>query len=459
MNFMMRSFLFALLLIGSVPFNCLRAQEATPPPAAVQNQSAGQKDPESKKEEAPAALSGFPDLDAERRALGLSEGAAKVYAKEHGFTFGGYGEVLYEKFSHDTTTNSDTLPIFEGLATGKDQELGLVRGVVFLGYRVSDRVVLNSEWRLDRDLVERGVATFPSFYDTLEGKTVGAVDLAYMDYILSPALTLRAGVVLLPMGLINEFHQPNEYLGTRSGFGDLFVIPSIWHALGFGVAGHKWVFDYRAYVVSGLNAAGFTEFGLRGGREVTWDTISHPALVFRVDYNPFPGGVLGVSYYVGNSGIFGLDQSYDLKIHTTIKELHGELRWKGAFARAQYAKALLHSTPELNQILETTGYNGVGKRQVGGYVEGGWNILWARKNGTMIMPYMRGEASNPQDALPPPSLDLGLIKNHYLDFIIWKSGVEWRPVRPLSIKIEYQSIHDQNQIFWKEFHLDTSYVF
>ena len=127
--------------------------------------------------------------------------------------------------------------------------------------------------------------------------------------------------------------------------------------------------------------------------------------------------------------------------------------------RAQYAKALLHSSPALNEVLGKTGLRVVGKRAVGGYLEGGWNLLWGRKNETMVMPYMRGEASNPQDALPPKSLALGLIKNHYLDFIIWILGVEVRPVPAVSIKTEYESIHDQNQIFWKEFHLDVSYTF
>ena len=77
----------------------------------------------------------------------------------------------------------------------------------------------------------------------------------------------------------------------------------------------------------------------------------------------------------------------------------------------------------------------------------------------MMPSFTSGEASNPQDALPPPSLALGLIKNHYLDFIIWILGVEWRPISALSIKTEYESIHDQNQIFWREFHLGASYTF
>lgn len=402
----------------------------------------------------------FPDEGALRRALGLSLGAVHVYRKDEGFSFTGYAEMIYHKYSHDANWHVFNLhPVGSVVPTGKDQELSLLRGVVFLGYRYSDRIVFNSEFRGDRDLIERGVATFPVNYTTTEASSNASVDLAYVDYIYSKELTFRGGIVLVPMGLINEFHHPNEYLGARSGFADLFTIPSTWHALGAGIAGHLAVFDYRLYLVSGLNAAGFTEFGLRGGREITWDTISHPSVVVRIDYNPFPGGVLGGSYYFGNSGIFGLDEPQSLKVHTTLKELHGELRWKGAFTRAEYAKALLHSSTELNAILGTTGFRGVGKRMVGGYVEGGWNFLWSNEKGHMLMPYFRGEASNPQDALPPPSLDLGLIKNHFLDFIIWVSGVEVRFFPGLDIKAEYQSIHDQNQIFWKEFHLDLNYSF
>ena len=381
-------------------------------------------------------LAGFPSLEAQRRALGLSLGAARVYSKEQGFSIGGYTELLYQRFS-DTT----------GLGpNGSDLDTTVPRAVMFLGYRINERLVVNSEFRVDRDI-----------FDTDSAEA--SVDLAYLDYILNPAFSLRAGIVLVPMGLVNEFHQPNEYLGTRPGFGDIFTLLNVWHALGFGFAGHKWGFDYRAYVINGLNAAKFNEFGMRDGREITADTIGNPGVVYRIEYNFFPGGILGGSYYLGNSGIFGVPNPDDLKIHTTIKEIHGDLRWKGAQLRAQYAIGLMNSTGQLNAILETTGLHGVGSRVVGGYVEGGFNLLAYKENGKMIMPYMRGEASNSMDALPRPSLDLGLIKNWYVDFIIWIFGVEVRPIPALSIKTEYESTHDQNQIFHDEFHIDVSYAF
>ena len=44
----------------------------------------------------------------------------------------------------------------------------------------------------------------------------------------------------------------------------------------------------------------------------------------------------------------------------------------------------------------------------------------------------------------------------FLDFIIWVYGVEIRPLAAVSIKAEYIAMHDQNQIFWKEYHLGSS---
>jgi hypothetical protein len=404
---------------------------------------------------------GFVDVEQMRRALGLSLGASKIYTKENeGFTYAGYAEILYQDYSstaHWEITNLH--PVDETLPLNKNAEFGLTRGVLFLGYRYNDHIVFNSEFRADRDIVERGIATFPDHYETSHVSTEGSVDLAYVDYRKSTALTFRGGIILVPTGLINEFHNPQEYLGTRPGFGDIFTYPSIWHALGFGIAGRKGPFDYRAYVVSGFNAAGFTEFGWRGGREVSWDTISHPAFTFRIDYNPIPNGTLGGSYYLGNSGVFGLDQNVSQTFRTEMLDLHGEFRLKGAVARAQYAKGLLGKSWDLNEILQKQGLRAIGGRVVGGYVEGGYNILWYKENGMMIMPYMRGEASNSQDSLPPPSIRLGGIKNHFVDFIIWVFGVEVRPIRGASIKLEYINQHDQNQIFWKEYHFGASYSF
>jgi hypothetical protein len=372
------------------------------------------------------------------RFLGLSREAANVYMTQHGFAYSGYGEMLYEDFASKTNI---------GTPSGEGQQLGVIRGALFLGYRFSERLLFNSEVRLDRDLT-----------DSRTGQV--SVDSAYLDYLLNNSFNLRAGVILVPMGLTNEFHQPDELLGTHPPLPDTFTIPSIWHALGVGIVGHKWIGDYRVYVMNGLNAGGFTVMGLRNGREISGSTLKNPSFVVRLDGHFFPHFILGISYYLGNSGVFDTQLPVDLKVHTTNKEAHAEFRNRKVLVRAQYAKALLKSTPKLNAILGTTGLNGIGDRIVGGYIEGGYDLFGGRKNGTRLMPYMRVEVSNPQDGLPPGSLALGLLKNLEVDHTVYTYGVEYRPKENLVIKTDYQFVHtEHHDIGVNQFNIVISYLF
>src|SRR5262245_40901785 len=74
----------------------------------------------------------FHSQDTLQRALGLSLGSVRVYTKDHGFSYAGYGEFLYHWYSHDADWHVTNLhPQFEVLPTNKDSELSLLRGVLF----------------------------------------------------------------------------------------------------------------------------------------------------------------------------------------------------------------------------------------------------------------------------------------------------------------------------------------
>ncbi|PWT88076.1 MAG: hypothetical protein C5B54_11215 [Acidobacteria bacterium] len=369
--------------------------------------------------------------------LGLSRGASAVYKKEHGFAYAGTGEMLVEKFS-------DTNNI--GQPSGKDLELGLVRGVAFLGYRFSERMLVNTEFRWDRDLIDKPAGQFN-------------VDSAYLEYQWSDSFALRGGMILVPSGLTNEFFTVDEFMGTRKPTGETYVIPVPWHALGFGAAGHWRFIDYRAFVVNGLNAAGFTIDGSRGGRETSSDTLSHPAIVLRFDIHVLPGGMFGASYYDGHSVVAG-DKPANFNVPTQVEEIHWQFNRGGVWIRAQYSKVGLDNEPELNAYLGTTGINGVGSRMVGGSLEGGFDFWAHRQNGTRLMPYMRGEVVNPQDALPQGAIDLGLLKNLIVDVTTYTYGIEYRPIAPLILKADYQRNHSEHVDYGvNQFNIAAAYIF
>jgi len=125
-------------------------------------------------------------------------------------TLGGYGEVHYAN-----RTGPDTPGIVD-----------LKRFVVYLAHAFNDQIAFRSELEVEDA--------------KLEGAQPGgevALEQAYLDYRLSDALTVRTGLVLPPVGIINETHEPPTFNGVdRPGF-DHDVIPTTWREIGVGAVG------------------------------------------------------------------------------------------------------------------------------------------------------------------------------------------------------------------------------
>ena len=116
--------------------------------------------------------------------LGLGPSASKVYAKK-GVSIGGYGETIYENFSgaRQNGTGSNLIPIVD-----------VARAVLYFGYKFDDRWVLNTELEAEHAVTASD-----------KGGEV-EVEFAYLDYLFSRPARARAGLVLIPMGLVNELH-------------------------------------------------------------------------------------------------------------------------------------------------------------------------------------------------------------------------------------------------------------
>ena len=126
-----------------------------------------------------------------------------------------------------------------------------------------------------------------------------------MDFLLSRRFNVRAGMLLMPVGIINERHEPPIYYGVERPFVDTFVVPTTWFEVGAGVhgeIGRGW--RYRAFVTSPLDASQFSaEEGIRNGRQKGSDTnIGRPAVTGRLEYAGVRGLTTGASFWSGLSG-------------------------------------------------------------------------------------------------------------------------------------------------------------
>ena len=78
----------------------------------------------------------------------------------------------------------------------------------------------------------------------------------------------RAGLVLVPMGLVNLLHEPTTFLGVLRPDVEQRIMPTTWREIGVGAYGEAGPLTYRGYFVNGLNAAGYSaDEGIREGRQ------------------------------------------------------------------------------------------------------------------------------------------------------------------------------------------------
>jgi hypothetical protein len=359
---------------------------------------------------------------ADTSMLGLGPAASKVYRSGEGVSLGGYGEFLFDRFAG---TNES------GAEVASRNQLDALRGVVYVGYKFSDRILFNSEIE-----VEHG--------STGQGGEV-SLEFAYLDFRITRHVGARAGLLLIPMGWLNEMHEPTTYLGARRPETESRIMPSTWRENGFGVFGSAGPLSYRAYLVTGFDAigggssqaGGYGASGLRGGRQKGARALAESwAGVARADVMPIPGLVAGASAYFGNAGQgaddpLAADATIDAE--TFIGEAHAEYRAGGLWLRALGSVASVEDVEAINAARGLTGDASVGERLWGWYVEGGYDVLRRARTTQELYPYARYEALNTQHRVPG-----GFAANPANDVTIVSIGAAWRPIGQVIVKGDYQ---------------------
>jgi len=209
-------------------------------------------------------------------------------------SIGGYGELHYNNLSG------------KGGAKDKD-EIDFHRFVLFFGHEFTDDIRFFSELELEHSLSGDGK----------EGEV--ELEQAYIDFDLNEQHTARAGMFLLPVGIINETHEPPTFYGTERNPIEKNIIPATWWAAGAGAHGELGAgFSYDAYIHSGLNVG--DDFKIRDGRQkVSKAKANDPAATARIKYTGIPGLELAVSAQhqqnMGQGLVAGLESGNLIETH------------------------------------------------------------------------------------------------------------------------------------------------
>ena len=362
----------------------------------------------------------------ERGAFGMAPAAGKVYTINQGVSIGGYGEVLYQGYA-STKENGD--------ASGKTAKLDAYRGIIYVGYKFNDKVLFNSEIEIEHG--STGLAGSAS------------LEFAYLDYKLTDNFGLRAGLLLVPVGITNEVHEPPVWLGTIRPRSENKIIPTTWRESGFGFFGETDAFSYRAYLVNSLDgigggsagSKGFSSSGLRGGRQKGSKAIAENfSAVGRIDYTGTPGLMIGTSLYTGDQGHNSDLNGREVSIGTTIWEGHIKYQARGFDIQALTALASVDNADKLNEMKGLTGSGSVGEKMSGWYAQLGYDLLFSSASEHALLPYIRYEAVNTQVDVPS-----GYSSSGSKDFNVTTIGLAWKPIGNTVLKTDYE-IHSNESL-------------
>ena len=367
---------------------------ATAPAAAPASAPATQDDVRAHAEELRRLKLEIGLRDVEYQSYGgLGPAASKVYFAPKGLSIGGYGEVVY---ANQLDRRGDTSDMF--------------RLVLYVGYRFTDRLVFNSEVEYEHGGVET------------------AVEFAYLDYRFSDALQVRVGNVLVPVGMVNELHEPPFFHGVFRPDLERNLIPATWNENGVGLHGQVGPVRYQAYLLNGLDASDNTlsegswlRNARTGGSESRAETVAG-VLALSIDLGP---ATVGGSVYRGRAGQGEAGVDADV----TLAEAHGRLAWRGLGVKAIYAVGTLSDAAAL------TASGVLGSRVRGGYLEASYDVMRLVSAGSdaSVEPFLRYQAYDLNDQVPD-----GLTASPAAEVTTWTAGVTFKPVSTVVFKADWQ---------------------
>ncbi|MFQ5640086.1 MAG: hypothetical protein ACE5IR_19070 [bacterium] len=371
--------------------------------------------------------------------FGMGPAASRVYhLAKPGVSLAGYGEIAFQNFSSEKDDGSDS---------GAKNQIDFLRNIVYVGFRFNDWLLFNSEIEFEHAKTGEGAP----------GEV--AIEFGYIEAKLHDAVSLRAGMLLAPVGIINEFHEPSTFHGVLRPETERRIIPATWRANGFGlVGGTSSGFGYKLYVVEGLNAAKFSSNGIRSARQNGAKAVAEDfGFTGRFNYTGIAGLDVGGSFYTGNSGQGLTDASGNaLDARLDLFSVHLLFARRGFELRGLYAHSNIGDVSELNHALGLTGSGSIGDSQNGFYITAAYDVmpLFMKGASHYLAPFIQYEQFNTQGDVPA-----GFSKNPARDRTNLTLGLTYKPHPNVAFKADYINRDNDANSAVDQFNLAVNYLF
>ena len=315
-------------------------------------------------------------------------------------------------------------------ADGEDGVLDFHRFVLLLTHSFSSRLRFVGELELEH-----------AFVEGLEESGEIELEQAYIDFLLSRRVNLRAGMLLMPVGIINERHEPPVFNGVERPFVDTVIVPSTWFDVGAGLHGDLGRgFRYRTYVVAPLNALEFSaEEGLRGGRQKGGEAnVRNVAYTGRLEYMGVRGLTLAASLWTGESSF----ETPRLDTTVTLGAVDARFRRQRTELRGQFVHVRIGDAARLNDSVgRITGVSpNIAEALRGFYGEAAYRV-WNAGAPRDLVAFVRYENFDTQFRMPDGFQPLA-----EFDREAWVTGLTYYPDPDIAVKVDYVRLRSQSGV-------------
>lgn len=306
------------------------------------------------------------------------------------------------------------------------------RLVLFLGHNFTDRLRVYTELEVEHAIASSG--------DRGEFE----VEQLFLDYLPLRYLNLRAGLLLMPVGIVNQYHEPPTFNGTLRPETDTRIIPSTWREVGGGLFGGAGPVRWQLYGVTSFRARDWNAEGLREGHQEGQLARAHDwGVVGRIDLQPVPGLDVGASGYYAAAGQG--DPALG-RAGAALAEVDVRFRYRGFEGRGELVNVWIFDADTINRAKKSDydalspapsdPFAPVSRQLRGGYVELGYNLLQPLhlRLGSSLVAFLRYERTHTQaEVVGYPAIG-GKERQ------LVTAGLNFRPVAEVAVKLDYQHL-------------------
>ena len=301
----------------------------------------------------------YTTVDTDESYAGMGAAASKVYYSKSPLSIGGYAKMDYYHTSNEGSDNGSNIDVY--------------RFIPYFGYKFSDNIIMNTEIEFEHGGIKDGAA----------GDGYVIIEFLYLDFLLDKKFNLRVGNQLMPMGLINERHEPTLFTTSQRPNTSKKLIPSTWHENGLMAYGQ--LSDTLSYKVGAFSA-----LQLQRGAGEGNDWLRDSRLgSFRADNNAGEDiGLAGVARidYTGNNLFIGASTYIDSSL--TIADIHFDykldaFRTYGVYTQTNRSETVI----------------GEPEKAKGGFINLGYDVLSLTNSKNKMPVFVQYESISAQDAV------------------------------------------------------------